>query len=36
MSVEKEKKIVKKNDIDTPCESNINTVVEKHFSSENT
>ena len=26
----------KKNVADTPCESNINTVVEKHFSPENT
>ena len=27
---------MKKNVIDTPCESNINTVVREHFSSENT
>ena len=33
----KEKKgVKKKNVIDTPCESNINTVIEEHFSSENT
>ena len=31
----KEKKGVKKNVIDTPQESNVNTVVEEHFSSEN-
>ena len=32
----KEKKGVKKKSvIDIPCESNINTVVEKQFSSEN-
>ena len=35
-SVEQEQKGVKeKNVIDTPCESNINAVVEEHFSSEN-
>ena len=34
-SEEKEKKgVKKKNVIDTPCKSSINTVVEEHFSSE--
>ena len=34
---QKEKKSVKKkNVIETPCVSNISTVVEEHFSSENT
>ena len=37
MPGEKEKKgVKKKNVIDAPCESNINTVIEEHFSSENT
>ena len=30
------KGVRKKNVIDTPCESNTNTVVEEYFSSENT
>ena len=31
-----EKRVKKKNVVDTPCENNINTVAEKHFSPENT
>ena len=32
----KAKKKLLRRKIDTPCESNINTAVEEHFSSENT
>ena len=31
MSEENEKKVVKKNVINTPCESNINIVIEEDF-----
>ena len=31
-----EKDVKEKNVFDTPCESNIKTVVEEHFSQENT
>ena len=31
----KKEKGVKKNVIDTPCKSNINTVIEEHFSPDN-
>ena len=36
MSEKKSKKKLLRRRIDTPCESNINTAVEEHFSSENT